>query len=238
MTVKVSRWLLILSIAGLAACQPAKDPVARGENYFNGLGCVKCHMIGNKGVNWGPNLTLIGFRKSPAWLDQWLKDPHAWRKETVMPNFNLKDDVRADLVAFLSAQKGQAWEKDGRPWNTAEAKALDGIHRGEIVFNKAGCVACHAQNGRGGYPNNNVVGGQIPSLTKVSDGYTKDELKTKIRNGVIPSPADPSKPAPMVFMPKWGDTLQDDEIDAVSDFLISLGKAPGAPGQAPKKDEW
>ena len=234
---KVSHLFVILSLVGLAGCQNAKDPVARGEAYFNGLGCIKCHAIGDKGVNWGPNLTFIGFRKSPAWLDQWLKDPHAWRKETVMPSFHLKDEARADLVAYLSTQKGQAWEKDGRPWNTAEAKALDGVHRGEILFNKAGCVACHSQAGRGGYPNNNVVGGVIPTLTKVSEGYTKDELKTKIRGGVIPSPADPSQPAPLVFMPKWGDVLQDDEIDAVSDYLISLGKAPGAAGKA-KKDEW
>jgi mono/diheme cytochrome c family protein len=233
---KAPHYLVILALVGLAACQNAKDPVARGEAYFNGLGCIKCHAIGDKGVNWGPNLTLIGFRKSPQWLDMWLKNPHAWRKETVMPAFNLKDDVRSDLVAYLSAQKGQAWgDKDQRPWNTAEAKALPGAQRGELLFSKAGCVACHAQGGRGGYPNNNVVGGQIPSLLKVSEGYTKDELIAKIRGGVIPSPADPSQPAPMVYMPKWGDQLSDEEIGAVADYLISLGKGPGA---APKKDEW
>jgi mono/diheme cytochrome c family protein len=229
--------LLLLSIVVLAACQRSSDPVARGQAYFNGLGCIKCHSMGSEGVNWGPDLTLIGFRKSKEWLDLWLKDPHQWRKETVMPAFNLRDDARADLVAYLSEQKGQAWEKSGgRPWNTAEAKALDNVHRGELLFNKAGCVACHAQGGKGGYPNNNVVGGQIPSLIKVAEGYTKDELKAKIRNGVNPDSADPSQPAPMVVMPKWGDMLQDDELEAVAEYLISLGKSKA--GGAAKKDDW
>ena len=217
---------LTLVVLLFTACQNvSKDPVARGEAYFNGLGCVKCHAIGDKGVAWGPDLTFVGFRKSPQWLDLWLKNPHSWRKETVMPSFNLKDDARADLVAFLSAQKGQAWKE--RPWAHAE-----GLAKGEIIFNKAGCVACHAQGGRGGYPNNNVVGNQIPSLLKVSEGYTKDELKTKIRGGVTPSPADPSQPAPMVFMPKWGEQLQDEELDAVASYLISLG------GKTAKKSDW
>lgn len=223
---KAQYWVVLLTILGLAACQKASsDPVARGEAYFNGMGCVKCHSIGDHGGTWGPNLTFIGFRKTPQWLDMWLRNPHSWRKETVMPNFNLTDSERSDIVAYLSAQKGQAWvDKTNRPWNRPDAVAMDSIHRGQVLFNKAGCVACHAQNGRGGYPNNNVVGGQIPSLTKVAEGYSRDELITKIRGGVIPAPADPSQPAPMVYMPKWGDQLSDDEIGYVADFLISLDK--------------
>jgi mono/diheme cytochrome c family protein len=232
---KVAHWLVIVSIVGLAACQNAQDPVARGEAYFNGMGCIKCHSMGDKGVEWGPDLTTIGFRKTPEWLHLWLKNPHAWRKETVMPSFNLNEATRNDLVAYLSAQKGQAW-KNGRPWNTPELKSAEGVARGEKLFTKAGCVACHAEKGRGGYPNNNVVGGQIPSLAKVSEGYTKDELKAKIRGGVISDPADPSQPHPMIFMPKWGDMLEDDELDAVADYLISLGKSSS--GGKAKKDEW
>ncbi len=224
--------LLLAAVVVLAACQHAEDPVARGKLYFDALGCEKCHTIGNQGGTWGPNLTFIGVRKSPQWLDMWLKDPHAWRKQTVMPNFHLTDSVRSDLVAYLSQQKGQAWGND-RPWKNHPE--LTSVARGEILFNKAGCVACHAQNGRGGYPNNNVVGGQIPSLTKVAEGYTKEELINKIRGGVIPTPADPSQPAPMVFMPKWGAVLKDDEISDVADFLISLDKKPAG---AQSKDAW
>ncbi len=226
-------FILISSFSTLAACRGEQDPAVKGAAYFNSYGCVKCHAIGETGGSYGPNLTLIGFRKTPQWLDLWLKNPHAWRSQTVMPNFHLSDEMRGDLVAYLSQQKGQAWETTGRPWNDP-ALAADPVKRGEVLFNKAGCVACHSQNGRGGYSNNNVVGNQIPALTKVYETYTKAELINKIRGGVAPTPADPSRPAPMIQMPKWGEFLKDDEISAVADFLISFKPT----GSAAKKDAW
>lgn len=222
--------LILFSLAVLSACQRAAEPVAQGEAYFKAIGCAQCHRIGDQGGTWGPDLTTIGFRKSPEWLDTWLKDPHSWRKETVMPSFNLRPEARAALVAYLSTQKGQAWAQTGRPWNHPDV--TDPVKKGEVLFERAGCVACHAQKGRGGYPNNNVVGNQIPSLAKVFEGYTKEELMTKIRGGVIPTPADPSAPAPMIQMPKWDEFLDDAEISAVADYLVSLGKG------AAKKDDW
>jgi len=226
--------VLLGSAFALAACQKSNtEPVARGEAYFNSYGCVKCHAIGETGGTYGPNLTFIGFRKSADWLDMWLRNPHSWRPQTVMPNFHLPDETRTALVAYLSTQKGQAWDASGRPWNHPDLKE-DSVKRGEVLFNKAGCVACHSQNGRGGYPNNNVVGGQIPSLSKVYETYTKPELLNKIRGGVTPTPADPGAPAPMIKMPKWGDVLKDDEISAVADFLISFKPKGGAA----KKDDW
>jgi mono/diheme cytochrome c family protein len=192
-------------------------------------------MIGDTGNEWGPNLTLVGFRKTPDWLDTWLKNPHAWNMKTVMPNFNLSDGTRADLVAYLSAQKGQAWTV--YPWRTGEALALTPVKRGEFIFNKAGCVACHGQFGGGGYPNNNVAGGLIPTLTKVSEGYSKAELHTKIQNGAFSLLNDPKGAKPLIYMPKWGDQLKQDEIDALVEYLFSL--MPHAAAGAPKsKDDF
>ena len=106
------RLLSLLAVLALSACgrqEALTDPVARGKRDFEGLGCAKCHKIGDAGHEWGPNLTLIGFRKTPEWLDLWLKNPHGWNARTVMPNFNLGDRSRGDLVAYLATQKGQAW---------------------------------------------------------------------------------------------------------------------------------
>jgi mono/diheme cytochrome c family protein len=235
----MKRWLtlpLVLA-AALSACSrqaELADPVARGERDFRGLGCVKCHALGEVGVEWGPNLTLVGFRKSSKWLDLWLKDPHGWNVKTIMPNFNLNDATRSDLVAYLSAQKGQAWSQ--YPWRTAEAAALPAAERGQFIFNKAGCVACHGQFGGGGYPNNNVAGGLIPALTKVSEGYSKAELHAKIKDGSIPLPDDTHKPKAMIVMPKWGEQLKSDEIDAVVAYLFSLNPKPASSAKASKDD--
>jgi len=227
--------LLTLALSACSRQEPLTDPVARGERDFRGLGCAKCHMIGDVGNEWGPNLTLVGFRKSSEWLDLWLRNPHEWNAKTVMPNFNLSDATRADLVAYLSAQKGQAWKE--LPWRTAEAKALPAVARGEFIFNQAGCVACHGQFGRGGYPNNNVAGGLIPTLTLVSDGYSKKELHSKIHDGSVPLPNDPRAPKAKIQMPKWGEKLADDEIDALVEYLFSLKPKPAA-GSAAAKDDF
>lgn len=233
----MNRWLIPALLLALAACSPQSeitDPAARGQRDFNGLGCVKCHVIGDKGNDWGPNLTMLGFRKSSAWIDTWLKDPHAWNPKTVMPNFNLKDATRADLVAYLSAQKGQAWTV--KPWETPEAAALPAAERGKVIFNSVGCVSCHAKDGYGGYPNNNVAGGLVLSLTKVSEGYTKPEAHQVIKGGRLSIPSDSTKPLPMLQMPKWGDQLSEKEIDALVEYVFSLG--PKAAGGKPSKDDF
>ena len=230
--------LAALLLAFAAACSPqavSDDPVVRGERDFKGLGCVSCHKVGDTGKEWGPNLTMLGFRKSPEWIEQWLKNPHAWNPKTIMPNFNLKDGTRADLVAYLSAQKGQAWAV--KPWETEHAKALPAAERGRVIFDAAGCVTCHAQAGYGGYPNNNVAGGLIPSLTKVTEGYTKKELHDKVKHGAVPIPNDAKEPKPLLEMPKWGTTLKDSEIDAVVEYLYSLAPKP-KPGAKPAADDF
>lgn len=216
------RFALLPLLLALGACsRPA--PATDGQAYFQGMGCVSCHRIGSEGGAYGPDLTFVGFRKNSAWLDQWLKNPHAWKANTVMPNFHFPEHVRKDLVVYLSEQKGQAYEKNGRPWNAPEFKD-NPVHKGESIFNQAGCAACHGQKGRGGYPNNNVVGGLIPTLTNVSDGYTREELAAKIKKGVVPVPVDSSLAAPLIEMPPWGAVLSDDEIKAVIEYLFSLKK--------------
>lgn len=226
------KWLPLVLLFPIAACQKAPaDPVARGKAYFVGLGCITCHRVGDKGGGQaGPDLTYIGFRKSPEWLDLWLKDPHSWKPGTSMPNFNLKEPVRQAIVAYMSTLKGDLY-RQSPPWNE-KSLMEDPVKRGEVIFNRVGCVGCHGAAGKGGYPNNNVVGGKIPSLTNVAEGYSKDELKERIRDGKTSDPADPAAPEPMIAMPAWKEVLKDDEIDALADYLYSLRPAPK------KGDDW
>lgn len=102
------------------------------------------------------------------------------------------------------------------------------VLRGRELFNKKGCVYCHGPNGAGGVKNNNAQGGEIPSLTKVAEGYNASELKSKIAAGVREiGQADPAGPTPPLYMPAWKGHLGEDELDAVVAFLMSL---------APKKE--
>ncbi len=220
---------LVLLASLLAACGPSapSGPHAAGKAYFAQAGCIACHKVGEDGSAVGPDLTLAGFRHSAEWLDLFIKDPQAWKKDTLMPNKRLSDEARKAIVDYLADQKGEAWTT--RPWNkdfpSPEAK-------GRVIYYRAGCVGCHGTNGSGGYPNNNVKGGLIPKLNVVFETYTKPEVIAKIKKGVPhPEKADPKGPTPMIWMPSWGEKLDDAELDAVASYLMSL-----RPGTVEKSD--
>jgi mono/diheme cytochrome c family protein len=213
---------LILSLfLLLPACQrPAGDRPA-GHSYLVGYGCLTCHRVGREGGNVGPDLTFVGFRKSPEWMRDFIRNPHAWKPDTQMPNFRLSDEVLDKIVDYLSTLKGQAYLEGESPWNTAALKE-DPVKRGEAIYNRVGCTGCHGPAGVGGYKNNNVVGGKIPSLKLVADGYSKEELKERVAKGVKPEKEDPAGPDPMIQMPAWEEKLKSDELDALVEYLYSL----------------
>lgn len=220
--------LIFLCALFLGACSQAhNDPVARGRAWFASYECKKCHRVGREGGTLGPDLSFVGFRKSPEFLETWLKDPHSWKNGVSMPNFYFQEPVRKDLVAYLSSLKGEEYG-DKRPWRDA-----GGAAQGELIYKHAGCVTCHGKGGEGGYPNNNVVGGLIPPVKLAADGFSRTELIAKISEGVRhPGKADPAGAEPLLYMPKWSEALAPEEIAAVADYLLSL--KPAAAGG----DEW
>jgi mono/diheme cytochrome c family protein len=136
----------------------------------------------------------------------------------------LPDSDREELAAFLSRQKGQAWG-EYRPWRGTEPGEISG----RAVYVRAGCVACHGPAGRGGHPNPGAHGDVIPALAPLMSTYTAAELKKKIESGVLPDGRDGLTPA--VSMPAWKGVLSDEELDALTAYLLSL--AEGQP-----KSDW
>lgn len=231
------RFAALLIFAGtLSACQLGHDsPVERGQAAFHAYKCTKCHTVDGEGGVLGPDLTFVGFRKSSEFLDRWLINPHAWKANVSMPSFYLQDQVRKDIVAYLATLQGDYYIREGRPWD-AEEIAGDPVKRGEEIYKRVGCITCHGKHGVGGYPNNNVVGGEIPKLWTVKDTYSREELITRISKGVRHSvKADPSGPDPLLYMPRWEAKLKKDEIEAVASYLFSLDA--GDPAEE-KAEEW
>lgn len=68
------------------------DP-ARGAKLYAKSGCVQCHMIHGRGGVFGPDLSDVGRRRSPAYLRRALVDPSAdvpqsysaWRSDVSLP---------------------------------------------------------------------------------------------------------------------------------------------------------
>jgi mono/diheme cytochrome c family protein len=211
----MTRLLLLLALTVPAR---ASERVREGRAFFNESGCRSCHAVGGVGGNAGPDLTLVGHRRSRAWLDLWLKDPRGWKHDTLMPDLKLREAERAALVDYLSLLRTSK-PVQGKPRSGAE------------VFARAGCVACHGAMGRGGHPNNNVPGSAIPALPELAATFTKDELVARLKKGKKPEKADPQGEEPLVSMPAWEGVLTEEEISAVADFVLALASKD-------KKAEW
>jgi DMSO reductase family type II enzyme heme b subunit len=97
------------------------------------------------------------------------------------------------------------------------------IALGKRVYERVGCVTCHGVDGRGGIRNPNAISAEeVPPLVPASAGFTPDELKEKIRQGSVPARLDPRGPTPQRLMPPWHPTMSEDELDALTAYLLSL----------------
>jgi mono/diheme cytochrome c family protein len=84
------------------------DPALVSEGrglYYQRYGCQSCHMLGGKGGYVGPPLDKVGSRLKPGWMFHWLKDPEAYRPQTIEPDNKLTDHQADALTAFLMTQK-------------------------------------------------------------------------------------------------------------------------------------
>jgi nitric oxide reductase subunit C len=89
--------------AQLTAVKPASAGVPP-PMYFQQV-CVACHAVGGTGGVVGPALDGVGTRLGAQELDRWLADPPSVKPGTAMPNLNLPDATRAELVAWLVTLK-------------------------------------------------------------------------------------------------------------------------------------
>jgi mono/diheme cytochrome c family protein len=80
--------------------------IAQGKIlYYGSYGCQSCHQLNLKGGYVGPALDHVGSRLTPGWVFHWLKNPRAYRPETIEPNNNLTDKEAESLTAFLMSLK-------------------------------------------------------------------------------------------------------------------------------------
>ena len=80
--------------------------IARGKNlYSDKYGCQSCHQIGGKGGYVGPPLDKVGSRLKAGWIFHWLKEPQAFKPESIEPNNKLTDEEAGALTAYLMTLK-------------------------------------------------------------------------------------------------------------------------------------
>ena len=72
-------WAMVAFLKNIGTVPPTEDApgdAARGREIFE-TSCVRCHRVGDRGGRLGPDLTLIGARRSPVALAAAIRDPSA-----------------------------------------------------------------------------------------------------------------------------------------------------------------
>ena len=125
------------------SAKASSDPVA-GASLYGESFCSSCHAVrtaaGNLvGGDVGPELTRVGSKVKPEWLQAWLRNPRAYDAETAMPHYRFSDPQVATLSAFLLAKA----DPDLLANVHLEAATPEQIAHGKRLVSDYGCASCH-----------------------------------------------------------------------------------------------
>ncbi|MGH8631296.1 MAG: hypothetical protein ACREU7_11115, partial [Burkholderiales bacterium] len=117
----------------------------------------------------GPNLKEIRVKLRPEWLPVWIKNPHAFRPTTKMPQFRLLDEEVQSIAAYLWQTAVQAELAKNAPGDPV---------RGKESFETRGCLACHSV----GEGSQRTGGDFAANLTRLGEKANFDYIVRWIHN--------------------------------------------------------
>jgi mono/diheme cytochrome c family protein len=125
------------------AAKVSSDPTA-GASLYGESFCASCHAVQNAAGNLvggdvGPELTRVGNKVKPEWLQAWLRNPRNYDEETAMPHYRFNDSQVATLSGFLLAKT----DSDLLANVHLEAATPEQIAHGKRLVSDYGCASCH-----------------------------------------------------------------------------------------------
>jgi mono/diheme cytochrome c family protein len=130
-----------------ASAQPAAfDAVAAATLYGESF-CSSCHSVQTPagrlvGGDVGPELTRIGNKVKPEWLEAWLRNPRVYDPNTGMPHYRFSEKQIVLLAAYLEAKTDPDLLANV---HLPEATPQQVAH-GKTLVNEYGCASCHEIN--------------------------------------------------------------------------------------------
>jgi mono/diheme cytochrome c family protein len=150
----VSAFILAQSMPLEPPLQPLKtdakapaDPAA-GTSLYGQSFCASCHAMQNAagmmvGGNVGPELTGIGTKVKPEWLQDWVANPNHYDPGTMMPHYRFDAAQVATLTGFLESKT----EPDFVANVHLDVATPQQIEHGRRLVVENGCASCHEING-------------------------------------------------------------------------------------------
>ncbi len=168
----------------------------------------------------------------------WAGSNVAIQLDRMEPNLSVLRRVLAASLAVVflgacsGARKASPPEAAAKPVETAakpsETPAVPVVVPPEVIegaklYVRKGCVMCHGRDAKGGVKNRYSQSKLIPALDKVGEGYSEEEFKDKVNQGVSRvAKADPDGHVAILVMPYWKDKLASEELDKITAYLFSL----------------
>ena len=177
-----------------------------GQLLLGELNCLSCHKTSGEieGVlkpKQAPVLSEVGSRVRPDYLRQYIADPQSMKAGSTMPSLfagvsdsQKKQQVEA-IVHFLAST--------GRPKDIGPRG--DAVKRGDVLFHKIGCAACHNPQRDGAQ----LLATSVP-LGDLSKKYSIPALSQFLQ--------DPLKVRPSGRMPHLN--LNPNEAQDIASFLL------------------
>ncbi|HUC30081.1 MAG TPA: c-type cytochrome [Candidatus Acidoferrum sp.] len=128
-----------VTLTAKASADPAAGASLYGESF-----CASCHAVQNAAGNMvggdvGPELTKVGSKVKPEWLQSWLRNPRAYDAGTAMPHYRFNDGQVVTLAGFLEAKS----DSDLLANIHLEAATPEQIAHGKRLVSDYGCASCH-----------------------------------------------------------------------------------------------
>ena len=198
-----------------AAADPASGASLYGESF-----CASCHAVQNAagnmvGGNVGPELTRVGNKVKPEWLQAWLRNPRAYDAGTAMPHYRFNDGQVATLSGFLLAKT----DSDLLSNVHLVAATPEQIAHGKRLVSDYGCASCHEIAGikkpENFAPELSRIGSKpvtqlifLPGMQHTLPDYIAGKIK------------NPRAFSPGLKMPQY--TFTAPQIDSLTTALLSL----------------
>ena len=205
--------------AAASASENSADPAA-GASLYGQSFCASCHAAQNAagnlvGGDLAPELTRIGNKVKPEWLQAWLNDPHNYDPDTKMPHYRWTGQQIGLVKAFLMGKTDSDLLANVHldPATPAE------IAHGKSLVTEYGCAACH-QIGGIKRPENFA-----PELSRIGSKPVVQLVFTQGMQHTLPDYISAKIRQPRSFgqglrMPQYSFTP--DQADALATALLAL----------------
>ena len=199
---------------------PHAERIALGEKLFEKLGCHGCHLVeGYDGLpKAGPSLNAIAAKDDPAWIVDWIENPHQFRERTRMPWFLFDRQQSEQAAAYLlaaSKENAEKWLGEHPEPAGVDPANPELVARGQELVQSVGCRGCHSFEPEQVASALSETKDVAPNLSRVGEKTSARWIYGWIKN---PREYDPDTSMPDL-------RLSDEEATAITSYLMTLGEA-------------